>query len=158
MKLKNVIFSVILMLVVLTVSGFTNIVNARQETTPIYLGITDLRNNSEPKPAMGYSIGDPVVGGENGAAKIWNIVQYSSESAGEYTETNFYCVKAGHGFSSTKKRQTYNVFYDMKTERNLIASEVPILELFVNGTIDLGDGQTINRYDAVLAMFDMMYY
>ena len=157
MKLKNVIFSVILMLVVLTVSGFTNIVNARQETTPIYLGITDLRNNSEPKPAMGYSIGDPVVGGENGAAKIWNIVQYSSESAGEYTETNFYCVKAGQGFSSTKKRQTYNVFYDMKTERNLIASEVPILESFINGTIDLGDGQTINRYDAVLAMFDMMY-
>ena len=155
MKLKNVIFTAIAMILILVLSGFVNIVNAKQETSEMYLGITDLRTNSEPN--MGYSIGNPIVGGENGAAKIWNIVQYNSESGGEYSETNFYCVRAGHGFSSTKKRQTYNIFYDMQTERETIASEVPVLSSFVNGKMDIGSGQTISTYDAVLAMFDMIY-
>ena len=49
-----------------------------------------------------------------------------------------------------------NIFYDMKTERDTIATNVPPMESVVNGTIQTDTG-TVNSYDALLALADMLY-
>ena len=49
----------------------------RTATTPLYLGITELRKNDTPN--FGYAIGDPNTNGSTGnAKKIWNILEYTS--------------------------------------------------------------------------------
>ena len=117
---------------------------------PLYLGITELKLESE----MGYAIGNPISGG----AKIWNIIQYQSETSNTYSENNIYCIKAGVGFGDVYKRATYDIFYDMKTQKDDIESQNEILRNLVNGTIEIDDGTTINQYSAILAILDLFYY
>ena len=126
-------------------------------TTPLYLGITELRTRSTPN--LGYAIGDPNTNGETGrAAKIWNIVQYSTATSNDPTEGNYYCLKAGVSFTDTNRRATYNVFYDMKTEREEIKAQNEILASLVEGTqIPLNDTETTDRYNCILALVDMFY-
>lgn len=131
---------------------------ATDPTAPkeVYLGITELRTNGTPN--MGYAIGDPNTNGETGsAAKIWNIVQYSTATSTDPTESNFYCLKAGVGFSNVNKRATYNIFFDMKTQRTAIEAQNAVLKTIVNGKIDIGNGKTVGKYNAILAMIDMLY-
>ena len=66
---------------------------------------------------------------------------------------NIYCIKAGVGFSDTHKSATYNIFYDMKTERTTIPENVIN---YKNAEITV-DEVTVNRYDALLALADMLY-
>ena len=73
-----------LLLVLLTVISMicvliqSNVVYAQKASTPLYLGITELKMDSN----MGYAIGDPNTGGTSStAAKIWNIVKYSTETS-----------------------------------------------------------------------------
>ena len=124
-------------------------------SNPLYLGITemDLENN------IGYAIGNPNSGGtSNNAAKIWNIVKYSTSTSSDPTEADIYCLKAGIGFQNVDKRATYDVFYDMKTQKAEIQAQNTILEKLVTGQIPLGDGTTISQYSAILAVLDMFYY
>ena len=97
--------------------------------SPIYLGVTEIRTLSTPN--IGYAIGDPKSNGSDPAtaraAKIWNIVKYTTESSNDPTEGNYYCVKAGVGFSDTHKRATYNLAFDLKTEREEIAKHATVL-------------------------------
>lgn len=120
-----------------------------------YMGIIELMENDT--PYMGYAINKP---GDANAAKIWNIVKYKSATSSEYDNANIYCVKAGVGFTQTDngivKRAPYNVFYDMKKERSEIQSQNEILKGLVEGTIS-ENGTTISRYNAILAVLDMLY-
>ena len=117
--------------------------------SPIYLGVTEIRTLSTPN--IGYAIGDPKSNGSDPAtaraAKIWNIVKYTTESSNDPTEGNYYCVKAGVGFSDTHKRATYNLAFDLKTEREEIAKHATVLEELVNG----------GYYNHLLAMVDLLY-
>ena len=157
MKIKKIVLS---LLTIITFGIFVltqNIASYAETTnTPLYLGITELRTYDTPN--MGYAIGDPNTNGTTGdAAKIWNIVEYSSASSNNPIEANIYCVKAGVGFTSVKTRDTYNVFYNMKTEREQIKAQNDVLKSIVEGTIDVGDGKTVSKYDALLALADILY-
>lgn len=130
----------------------------------VYMGITELMTNDTPN--MGYALAKPGSSGV-GPVKIWNIIKYKSSTSSEYEDGNIYCVKAGVGFTETEdgalKRQPYDVFYDMKTERdaiktqkNIAGEQNEILKGLVEGTIT-ENGTTISRYDALLAVLDRMY-
>ena len=159
MNRKNLLLSAAVLIVLILVSLLPTNVMAEQASTPLYLGITELRTNDT--PPMGYAIGDPNTNGEEGlAAKIWNIQEHTGPNDGDPVKAdgnkNIYCVKAGVGFSNTHKSATYNIFYDMKTERDTIATNVPPMESVVNGTIQTDSG-TVKAYDALLALSDMLY-
>ena len=119
------------------------------------MGIIELMTNDTPN--MGYAINKP---GEANGAKIWNIVKYGTEASTNYTDANIYCVKAGVGFTEvddiTTAKKPYNVFYDMKKERDLIQKQNEVLRTLVDNTIT-ENGKTISCYNAVLAVLDMMY-
>lgn len=122
----------------------------------VYMGVLRLMTKTNETPPMGYSIGNA---GEGNAAVIWNIVQYNSQTSNEYRTGNLYCVKAGVGFTNLSAgvtRAPYDVFYDMKAERELIKEQNDILKDLVGKTIT-EDGVTYNRYDALLAALDMLY-
>ena len=157
MKLKKyLILPLLIAILTLSISFGINTVYATDATNnPLYLGITemDLENN------IGYSIGNPSSGGlTSNAAKIWNIVKYSTKDSNDPTEADIYCLKAGIGFQSVGQRATYDVFYDMKTQKDAIKAQNEILQKMVDGKIQKTDGTTINQYSAILAVLDMFYY
>ena len=118
MKRNKVIYTSVIFILILITSLFFNKVSAKQMSPSLYFGITELRESG-----MGYSIGDPNTNGTTGsAAKIWDIVQYSSASSNNPIRTNVYCVKAGVGFTSgtgNKGKQEYNLSFDMYNERTV---------------------------------------
>ena len=159
MSRKNLLLSVVVLIVLIFVSLLPGVANAAQDGSTLYLGITELRTNDTPN--MGYAIGDPNTNGQEGyGAKIWNIQEHTGPNDGDPVKAdgnkNIYCVKAGVGFSNTHRTATYNIFYNMKTERDTIATNVQPLESVVNGTITTDYG-TVNSYDALLALSDMLY-
>ena len=161
MNRKNLLLSGIVLMILILVSILPTSVNAAQATTPLYLGITELRKNDTPN--MGYAIGNPNDNQTSGnAAKIWNILEYTGPNDSDPEKANgnknIYCVKSGVGFSDTNKRATYNLFFDMKTERNNIAALNDTLRSIVEGTVPSADGSgTVSKYDALLALSDMLY-
>ncbi len=111
---------------------------------------------------MGYGINTPGSGG----AKIYNIVEYADESTETHSTVDFYCVKAGVGFTDMannvkNNRQRYNVSYNMKTERGEIAQHPSTNDVFKglveDKTIPDGKSGNVKRYDALLAALDMLY-
>lgn len=160
MNRKNLLLSSIVLMVLILVSIIPSTVNAAQATTPLYLGITELRKNDTPN--MGYAIGDPNTNQTSGnAAKIWNILEYTGPNENDPEKANgnknIYCVKSGVGFSDTNKRATYNIFFDMKTERDDIAKQNDTLRSIVEGKVPDNNGGTVSKYDALLALADMLY-
>ena len=161
MNRKNLLLSGIVLMILILVSILPTSVNAAQATTPLYLGITELRKNDTPN--MGYAIGNPNDNQTSGnAAKIWNILEYTGPNDSDPEKANgnknIYCVKSGVGFSDTNKRATYNLFFDMKTERDNIAALNDTLRSIVEGTVPRADGSgTVSKYDALLALSDMLY-
>ena len=156
MKLKKVLVVIVLAIAfMLNVLLYSNVVYAATASTPMYLGITELKMDS----GMGYAIGDPGTGSTTStAAKIWNIVKYSTASSNDPTEANIYCVKSGVGFQNTNERATYDIFYDMKSQKSEIQEQNEVLRGLVEGTIELDDGTTISQYSAILASLDLFYY
>ena len=155
MNYKKILVSLVAITVFITILitqniAYAAILPAGQE---VYMGITELMTNENPN--IGYAINTP---GTANASKIWNIVKYASEG---FTDANVYCVKAGIGFTQTDngtiKRAPYNVNYDMKTERDSIKAQNDILKSLVEANITEKDGTTYNRYDALLAVLDMLY-
>ena len=154
MNLRKVI-SLFAIIVIAMFFCIPNMVKAASGTR--YFGIIELRKNDTPN--FGYAIGNPSANGTSGnAAKIWNIIEYqTSDGEGIKNTENIYCVKAGVGFGDTRKRATYDVSYDMKTERNKIKERNnATLTSIVDGTVPYG-ATTVSKYDALLALGDMLY-
>ena len=119
MKLKRFLLIILSLLIVVITILFPNIAKAMTLNPPLYFGITELRTLSTPN--LGYAIGDPNTNGVTGsAAKIWNIMQYSSSNFTDPKEVNVYCIKAGVGFSDVKKNAEYNLSFNMYTDRKSV--------------------------------------
>ena len=144
-KCRLIIVSLILMLFLISGILFNTVI-AETMSPPLYFGITELRTLSTPN--LGYAIGDPNTNGVTGsAAKIWNIVKYSNSNFADPTEVNVYCVKAGVGFSDTKKTAEYDLKFDMIKDKQQIAAQNSVL----NGLVNNG------HYDELLALADLLY-
>ena len=151
MSNQKIIKGLIAILLIVCVAMIPSMVNAAELNPSLYFGITELRSET----GMGYAIENPNTNGETGtAAKIWNIVQYSGENTNDPTEVNVYCVKAGVGFTEgagTKQVQEYNLYFDMYTERDAIASQdantSQVLFNLVNG----------GHYNELLALANLIY-
>ena len=144
-KCRLIIVSLILMLFLISGILFNTVI-AESMSPPLYFGITELRTLSTPN--LGYAIGDPNTNGVIGsAAKIWNIVKYSNSNFADPTEVNVYCVKAGVGFSDTKKTAEYDLKFDMIKDKQQIAAQNSVL----NGLVNNG------HYDELLALADLLY-
>ena len=160
MKRNKILLIAVMVISMLFVAMIPVVSNATVATQPLYLGITELRTNDSPN--MGYAIGTPKSNQESGdSAKIWNILEYTGPSSSDPVKANgsknIYCLKAGVGFTDTNAHEIYNVFYDMKTERDEIAS-FDDLKSIVEGTVpdNAGTG-TVDKYDALLALCDLLY-
>ena len=148
MSNKKIIKGLIAILLVICLAIVPSNARAAELNPSLYFGITELRESG-----LGYSIEEPSTNGETGtAAKIWNIVQYSGANTNDPTEVNVYCVKAGVGFTEgagTKQVQEYNLYFDMYTERELIANQDAdtnkVLYNLVNG----------GHYNELLALADL---
>lgn len=164
MKLKRTLIIAISIIIFCILSCYQSAVYA--EGT-MYLGITELMSNNEvdlgtgAKSYFGYGIGNPYDSDTTvKGAKIWNIVQYASETDDtpiDAAHASIYCVKAGVGFSDSKKRQEYDIFYNMKTEKEAIRKQNETLSSIVEGEIELEDGTKISKYNAILAILDNFY-
>ncbi len=168
MKIKNnIIFMIICITLILatfmqTVSYATLVTDNSKK---MYIGITELRENDTPN--LGYSIGDPNTNGETGENnKIWSLREFTGPNSTDTYKAdgnkNIYCLKAGVGFSNVNKRATYDVFYNMKTERIQIENQNSILAELVSGTVPYKASSTtpvvqVSRYNALLALTDMLY-
>ena len=115
----SIIITILLMIVPSKVSAVTTL------TTPLYFGIQEFRQGTTPEK-LAYAIRNPYANGATipdiTGAKIWQIVKHNSSTDENFTTGNYYCVKAGIGFSDTKKKAEYNISYDLKTEKAAIAS------------------------------------
>ena len=151
-KLKlSILLSLIFMFASICLSGTVKAVSTNEE---IYLGIQEYRQTSDPEN-MGYAINNPDDNGTSEetmvGANIWKIVQYNSSSEQDNvynTDTTFYCVKAGVGFSKTSTRQTYKKSYDFIKDKEEINS--------TNNTV-LQSIVTTDNYYGIIALADLMY-
>ena len=152
MKVKKIFIILALVSVfIVNILLCSNVSYAQQASTPLYIGITELKLSN-----IGYGIGDPNSGGE----KIWNLIQYQSQDSSTYSENNIYCLKAGAGFENVDKRAVYDIFYDMKTEKTAMQTQTQntLLQELATKTLQLEDGTTISQYSAILALLDMCYF
>ena len=139
MKSRKILF-ILIIFIVCFISAFLNqTVQATPMSEKLYFGIAEIRTTTN----MGYAMGDP----DSGAEKIWKIVQYSNTSYNDPTEVSAYCIKANTGFAGAGSTDTYDVSYNMKTEKTEIAAQNDILNHLVN------DGQ----YENLLALADLLY-
>ena len=157
MKMKKIVLGIVISFLIMFVTLMSNMAYATNLTTPVYFGITALRTNSTPN--WGYSIGDPDSNDTEGlAAPIWNIVKLSGLNSNDPTEVNAYCVTAGIGFSDIKTAAEYDVSYDMRTQREEIKNpQNPVLSKLATGVDITKNGKTVNSYDALLALTDLLY-
>ena len=155
--MKKLILGIVISILVILMSLVPNMVYATNLATPVYFGITALRTNSTPN--WGYSIGNPDSNDTEGlAAPIWNIVKLSGLNSNDPTEINAYCVTAGIGFSDIKTVAEYDVSYDMRTQRDEIKNpRNPVLSKLATGVDVIKDGKTVNSYDALLSLTDLLY-
>ena len=146
LSIASIIIAIILMTIPNKVRAATTL------TTPLYFGVQEFRNGTTPDN-MAYAIKNPYANGSTTASivgtKIWQIVKYNnSTGTGNYTTGNYYCVRAGVGFSDTSKIATYNISYDLKTEKaKLQSSGNKYLQKIANN----------GYYDNLLALTDLMY-
>ncbi len=157
MNLKKLLINLIVMVMFAVFVLTQGAVYAATGTT-VYMQPIPLMDKNV--PAMGYAIGNPISGGK----KIFNIVQYASESAQQHIrDKNIYCLKSGVGFTEAGsndelKRKPYNVYFDMKKEREEIKGQNDLLKTLVVGTIpDSKNNKTISQYNAILAVLDKLY-
>lgn len=131
---------------ILIISAILPNISLSAYDTPIYLGVTELK--TETTPNIGYAIGNLNSNQEIGnATKIWNIVKYTQENSNDPTEADFYCVKAGVGFSDIHRTASYDKKFDLKTEQPKIKEQNVILSQLVNS----------EYYNHLLALIDMIY-
>lgn len=146
LSIASIIVAIILMTIPNKVKAATTL------TTPLYFGIQEFRSGTTPED-MAYAIRNPYANGSTTdsivGTKIWQIVKYNnSTGTGNYTTGNYYCVRAGVGFSDTSKIATYNISYDLKTEKAALQS---------SGNTYLQKIASNGYYDNLLALTDLLY-
>ena len=123
MKNKKLTLAIVFIIIAAIFMVIPNTVKAATTlTTPLYFGIQEFRSGTTPEN-IAYAINNPLDNGSTTdsivGTKIWQIVKYNnSQGTGNYTTGNYYCVRAGVGFSDTSKIATYNISYDLKTEKS----------------------------------------
>ena len=165
MNLKKLPISIIIIMLLGILMFMPNASYAaiKPEGQELNMGIVSVMDKDNGQDKMGYALSDP----RHGGTIIWNIVRYASESSSQPIQDNIYCLKSGVGFAQStvdsagsetqNKRENYNAFYDMKTERDNIKAQNTLLKELVEKTISLEGGTSISRYDAILAAMDMFY-
>ena len=148
-KITLTIMSLVMAILVMTIP---NVVKASSTlTTPMYFGINEYRKDTTPEN-MGYAIFNPYANGSTTdsivGTKIWQIVKYGSKTSSTFETGNYYCVRAGIGFSDTTTKAEYTISYNLKTEKAEIeASGNTVLQKIV------GNGY----YNNLLALTDLVY-
>ena len=141
----SILFAIIFMIIPNKASAVTTL------TSPLYFGVQEFRNGTIPEN-MAYAIKNPYDNGSTTesivGAKIWQIVKYNSKTDSNFNTGNYYCVRAGVGFSDTNKKAEYNISYDFKTEKSAIeASGNTVLQSIVNN----------GYYNNLIALADLLY-
>ena len=147
-KLKRLSVTFLSLIIASVILTMCSIVYSSGET--MYFSIESLMHRNIPN--LGYSIGNPNSGGH----KIWNIVKRTGPSTEDILPGDYYCLKGGLGFANEGKNVTYDVFLDLKDEKNSIIAQNSVLADLLNGTIETDSG-TVGRYEALLALFDLLY-
>ncbi len=171
MNLKKLLISLITIMVFAVFVLTQGTVYAYEQLTEKkWMGVVKVMDKNFRNPDIGdtmaYAIGgDPTDEDNEKAAYILNILSYASENA-EFIEKdkikNFYCVKAGVGFTDIKdkkfERRPYNIKYDMKKDRKIISESTnDMLKLLEKTTITDNKNNTFKQYNAILAVLDMLY-
>ena len=151
MKKKNILFAVISIISVFILMTISTKVKATDLTTPIYFGVQEFRSGTIPNN-MAYGIKDPYANGSTTESivgtKIWQIVKYNTNTVGNYTTGNYYCVRSGIGFRNVNDIATYNRAYDLKTEKNaILSSGNTVLQSIMNN----------GYFNNLLALTDLLY-
>ena len=147
-RLIGIIFSLII------IAGIF-IIHSVYSSDEMYFSIEALMHRNE--PYFGYSIGNPNTGGNN-AAIIWNIVKRSGKDTDDILPGNYYCLKADVGFEDTNANVRYDVFYDLKKDRGSLIAQNDLLNGLLADTSTIPtDSGSVGRYEALLALLDMLY-
>ena len=160
MNMKKIIFSLIIVVIVGLVLTTSFIgVNAKSETTSMYLGLSKFMTQN---PNWGYSIkgySDNYVGdfANRKTARIWNILKYTSldpNSAPYNNDEDIFCLREGEGFLNINGQsdigviKEYNESFNMKSDKEEVKSKVHNWDKTIDG---------VNQYDAILAVLDLFY-
>lgn len=152
MNKRKITLSMMCIVIAILLMAIPNVVKAKTPlTTPIAFGVNEFRKGTTPEN-MAYAILNPeadktttdsIVG-----AKIWQIVKYDSKSSNTYVTGNYYCVRAGVGFSDTNLKAEYTISYDLKNEKSEIESSgnTVLQKIVKNG-----------YYNHLLALTDLVY-
>lgn len=148
-KITLTIMSIVIAILIMIIPSITKA--STTLTTPLYFGINEFRNGTTPDK-MGYAIFNPYANGATEdsivGTKIWQIVKYDSKTSNNMITGNYYCVRAGVGFSDTNKRAEYTIAYDLKTEKDKIEK---------SGNTVLNKIVTNGQYNNLLALADLVY-
>ena len=152
MSKKKITLTIMSIVIAILVMIIPNIAKASTTlTTPLYFGINEFRDGTTPDK-MGYAIFNPYANGATEdsivGTKIWQIVKYDSKTSNNMITGNYYCVRAGVGFSDTNKRAEYTIAYDLKTEKDKIEK---------SGNTVLNKIVTNGQYNNLLALTDLVY-
>lgn len=152
MSKKKITLTIMSIVIAILIMIIPNIAKASTTlTTPLYFGINEFRNGTTPDK-MGYAIFNPYANGATEdsivGTKIWQIVKYDSKTSNNMITGNYYCVRAGVGFSDTNKRAEYTIAYDLKTEKDKIEK---------SGNTVLNKIVTNGQYNNLLALTDLVY-
>ncbi len=152
MNKKKLTLSIMSIVIAIVFMAIPNAVKAKTPLkTPMYFGINEYRKGTTPEN-LGYAIMNPDANGATTdsivGAKIWQIVKYDNKTSNTFVTGNFYCVRAGIGFSDTNTKAEYTISYDLKTEKTEIAaSGNAVLQSIVNN----------GYYNNLLALTDLVY-
>lgn len=152
MSKKKITLTIMSIVIAILIMIIPNIAKASTTlTTPLYFGINEFRNGTTPDK-MGYAIFNPYANGATEdsivGTKIWQIVKYDSKTSNNMITGNYYCVRAGVGFSDINKRAEYTITYDLKTEKDKIEK---------SGNTVLNKIVTNGQYNNLLALADLVY-
>lgn len=160
MNMKKIIFSLIIVVIVGLVLTTSFIgVNAKSETTSMYLGLSKFMTQN---PNWGYSIKGYSVNyvedfANRKTARIWNILKYTSldpNSAPYNNDEDIFCLREGKGFLNINGQpdigviKEYNESFNMKSDKEEVKSKVHNWDKTIDG---------VNQYDAILAVLDLFY-
>ena len=151
MKKKSILVAAICLTISIVLMILPTNSKAADLVTPLYFGVQEFRSGTTPNN-MAYGINNPYANGSTTESivgtKIWQIVKYNTNSVGNFTTGNYYCVRAGVGFRDVTDIATYNKSYDLKTEKDaILASGNPVLQSIVNN----------GYFNNLLALTDLLY-
>lgn len=165
MSKRKITITVLSILIAIAFIAIPNKVKAATApSTPVYFGISLIRDNSATNvyngknagKNIGYAIGDPTSNSTANelrtGANIWNIMTYpNTNTSSTGTEGNYYCVREAAGFTDskdtfTKIKQYTNSFEIKQDNKSTITSNVGFLR-------DISD----ESYKGLIALSNFLY-